>query len=97
MLKKLFPRDEIYRAGGDEFMVLSIGTTPEELELKISELRNQIKQSSTVSFAIGACFDKTCGNILSTMTKADKKMYEDKELFYAENPEKKRWDEATEK
>lgn len=93
MLKKLFPRDEIYRAGGDEFMVLSIGTTPEELDLKISELNKQIEKSQTVSFAIGSCFDKSSSNILSAMTRADKKMYENKKSFYEEHPEKKRWNQ----
>ncbi len=92
MLKKLFPKDEIYRAGGDEFMVLSIGTTASELDRKIRELRSQIEKSETVSFAVGACFDENCNNILSVMTKADKKMYEDKENYYTKYPERKRWE-----
>ena len=91
MLKQLFPKDEIYRAGGDEFMVLSIGTTAGELDRKIEELQKQIEKSETVSFAVGASFDGNCSNILSVMTKADKKMYENKELYYLDHPERKRW------
>ena len=90
ILKNLFGQDEIYRAGGDEFMVLSFGTTEEALNKKISELRNQLELSDTVSFAIGSFFDTNSNNILSAMTKADKRMYDDKELYYAEHPEKKR-------
>lgn len=90
ILKNLFGQDEIYRAGGDEFMVLSFGTTEEALNKKIAELRKQVELSDTVSFAIGSFFDPNSNNILSAMTKADKRMYDDKELYYAEHPEKKR-------
>ena len=90
ILKNLFGQDEIYRAGGDEFMVLSFGTTEEALNKKIAELRKQVELSDTVSFAIGSFFDPNSSNILSAMTKADKRMYDDKELYYAEHPEKKR-------
>ena len=91
ILKKYFPDDEIYRAGGDEFMVLSLGTSAKELDRKVEELRRQIQQSGTVSFSVGASFDEKCTNILSVMTQADKKMYENKELYYLEHPERKRW------
>ena len=90
ILKNLFGQDEIYRAGGDEFMVLSFATTEEALNKKIGELRKQVELSDTVSFAIGSFFDANSNNILSAMTKADKRMYDDKELYYAEHPEKKR-------
>ena len=90
ILKNLFGQDEIYRAGGDEFMVLSFGTTEEALNKKIAELRKLVELSDTASFAIGSFFDPNSNNILSAMTKADKRMYDDKELYYAEHPEKKR-------
>lgn len=91
MLKGLFPNDEIYRAGGDEFMVLCLGTGPDEMEAKMESLKRQIEESDTVSFAIGFSYDPDSRNILSVMTAADKNMYGDKESFYAEHPERKRW------
>ncbi len=90
ILKENFPQDEIYRAGGDEFMVLCLGNSEDSLNKKIEELRQKIKESETVSFAIGLYFDQSSKNILAAMTKADKKMYEDKELYYKEHPEDKR-------
>ena len=72
-------------------MVLSLGTSAKELDRKVEELRSQIEKSGTVSFSIGASFDEKCTNILSVMTQADKKMYENKELYYLEHPERKRW------
>ncbi len=91
MLKGLFPNDEIYRAGGDEFMVLCLGTGPDEMKAKMESLKRQIEESDTVSFAIGFSYDPDSRNILSVMTAADKNMYGDKESFYAEHPERKRW------
>lgn len=91
MLKGLFPNDEIYRAGGDEFMVLCLGTGPDEMKAKMESLKRQIDESDTVSFAIGFSYDPDSRNILSVMTAADKNMYGDKESFYAEHPERKRW------
>ena len=91
MLKGLFPNDEIYRAGGDEFMVLCLGTGPDEMKAKMENLKRQIEESDTVSFAIGFSYDPDSRNILSVMTAADKNMYGDKESFYAEHPERKRW------
>ena len=90
ILKETFPQDEIYRAGGDEFMVLCLDVSEDKLNKKIDELRKKVQESETVSFAIGLYFDASSKNILSAMTKADKKMYQDKELYYAEHPEKKR-------
>lgn len=90
LLRSIFPEDEIYRAGGDEFMVLSLGTTKEALEKKVSKLSNLVDKSQTVTFAVGYCFDPDSRNILSVMTKADKNMYENKEEYYIEHPEKKR-------
>ncbi|MBO7638760.1 MAG: GGDEF domain-containing protein, partial [Treponema sp.] len=75
MLKGLFPNDEIYRAGGDEFMVLCLATGPDKMEAKIESLKKQIEESDTVSFAIGFSYDPDSRNILSVMTAADKKMY----------------------
>ena len=91
ILRSFFPKDEIYRAGGDEFMILTLGTSKDELEKKVEELKKTVEVNKTVTFAIGCSFDPDSKNILSVMTNADKKMYKDKELFYAEHPEKKRW------
>ena len=93
MLKKMFPDDEIYRAGGDEFMVLCLDADEASLKEKIKDLKKQLDESDTVSFAVGWIFVPSASNILSAMTKADRNMYEDKELYYAEHPEKKRWNQ----
>ena len=57
----------------------------------MQNLKELLDKDDSVSFAIGYSFDLDSKKILSVMTSADKKMYENKELYYAEHPEKKRW------
>ena len=89
-LNRVFFEDEIYRAGGDEFMIISENCTSESIEKKVEELRTiSGSADSEVSFSIGWCFDDTEIDILKDMSLADARMYADKEEFYRKNPEKK--------
>ena len=89
-LRHVFPNEEIYRAGGDEFMVMELGTTEALFEKKTKELKQQIENDKRVSFAIGASFNKDSQKICDAMKQADALMYEDKKLYYKNHPEKKR-------
>ena len=88
-LNRVFFEDEIYRAGGDEFMIISENCTSENIEKKVEELRTLSSADSEVSFSIGWCFDNNAMDILKDMSLADARMYEDKEEYYRKNPEKK--------
>ena len=89
LLNKIFVGDEIYRAGGDEFVIISENCTFENLEEKVKTLRKLCDSGTEVSFSIGWCFDNTDMDIRLDMSLADSRMYEDKEKFYIKNPEKK--------
>ena len=90
ILKETFPDDDIYRAGGDEFMVLATDISKEEVEDKIDKLKTYRSTSKDVSFSLGCCpFDGT-SDIRQAMSIADKKMYDDKRLYYEQNPDIKR-------
>ena len=78
MLRHVFPQDNIYRAGGDEFMVMVLGKTQVHFEKKIEELRKQVAQNESVSFAIGSSFEHNSRNVCNAMKQADSLMYEDK-------------------
>ena len=95
LLKEVFPNDEIFRAGGDEFMVLARDTSEEILNEKAAELKQKMKLTECVRFAIGTYFDKECNNIHLAMKIADGRMYEDKKLFYEKHPELRRSSERT--
>ena len=90
LLQNVFVGDEIYRAGGDEFMVLLTFTTEENIVEKIAKAKKLSRHYGNVSFAMGYCYQNDSGDITNALKTADEKMYEDKEKYYAEHPEFKR-------
>ena len=83
-LHQIFVEDEIYRIGGDEFMILVQDNSREEFEEKIRELE---EAQTRLSFAIGACFQEGEIDIIAAMRAADKNMYKNKEKYYSTHPE----------
>ena len=89
-LKSLFGDCDIYRAGGDEFMILALKTPEEELERRIGMLRKDAEDPEKISFALGLYYERSGGDIRDAMRLSDEKMYEDKEAYYKKYPERKR-------
>ena len=87
ILQYVFPKEDVYRAGGDEFMVLASDITEDELNTRIAKIRTMAKLSENVYFSIGIC----CGepDVRRAMHVADERMYVDKKSFYIEHPELK--------
>ena len=90
LLKIAFGDYEIYRAGGDEFVVFCPNVTEEKLEHMASQLRGLAHNTSDVSFAVGTAFCTGEYDICQAMQKADERMYTDKEEYYKRHPEKDR-------
>ena len=90
ILKQVFPTDEIYRAGGDEFMVLLRGTTLSQLEDYAKKIKELAATTEDVSLAIGISVEEDSQQIYEAMKLADVNMYEDKKKFYEQFPERKR-------
>ena len=87
VLRSVFTDDELYRAGGDEYMVLVVNNTKEEFEAKVEKIREINKTENKNLFALGSCFDSDELNIRKALRIADEKMYEDKEEYYSEHPD----------
>lgn len=83
ILKQTFSDCEIYRAGGDEFVVVAIDVPKESLEARVETLRKKSKVKGNVSFAIGFYHDENGGDVRKAMREADALMYEDKKENYA--------------
>ena len=83
ILKQTFSDCEIYRAGGDEFVVVAIDVPKESLEARVETLRKKSKVKGNVSFAIGFYHDENGGDIRKAMREADALMYEDKKAHYS--------------
>ena len=90
VLKKVFKDDKIYRAGGDEFSIISTQGTEADFEEKVRQVRELASDPEWLSFAIGYYHDDTSGQLRLAMRYADERMYIDKNKFYDEHPEKRR-------
>lgn len=90
VLRQVFPGDEIYRAGGDEFMILTRGLDEEELNGKCEEVKQLAAGYPHVSLAVGCCAVPDSKKIRDALKKADERMYRDKEAYYHSNPKLRR-------
>ena len=75
-----------YRIGGDEFIVLSLGDTPQRVEQFKNDFKNDLASVGKYSASIGVAYrqnkDETF-NALMKSSEAD--MYIDKQKYYQEN------------
>ncbi len=85
-LQDIFKGYEIYRAGGDEFMVIAEGCTRSEFNDLIEKLRDQ-NDEDDVHFAVGSFFDELDHDIHTALHSADADMYYDKSAYYRNHPE----------
>ena len=87
ILKLTFVGCEIYRAGGDEFVIIALDKPEKELESLVDKIRKDSADPQNVSFAIGFFYDDKGGDIRVAMREADALMYEDKKQYYDRFPE----------
>lgn len=87
LLADVFYDAEVYRVGGDEFMVIACKMDPDTVGKRVAELIDRAGKTENVRFAVGVSLSKDEPDILKAMRSADKKMYEDKQRFYEAHPE----------
>lgn len=90
LLKRAFKDNEIYRVGGDEFVILCPNITEEALERQTEELRDMMNKTENISFAVGTGIFSGEYDINRSMKIVDERMYEDKKEYYRLHPEKNR-------
>ena len=87
LLKSVFRKTDVYRAGGDEFMVI-LPNLPEELFFrKVETLKAAMEKDDSVSFAMGAIYSDGTRNTHDVFVRSDELMYEDKKRIYKERPD----------
>jgi len=89
-LQEVFSPHDIFRAGGDEFVVVLTDVTEEELYRKTEELRETAKKYSDLVFAVGYAYEPALAEVRTALRVADENMYLDKKHYYEMHPEKKR-------
>ncbi len=80
----VFPENEIFRVGGDEFVTILRGAKEQEVIDYIKLLKQRAKKND-VSFAIGYALTDKSQDMERLLREADAKMYEDKRKFYKKN------------
>ena len=89
ILTGIFGKENVYRAGGDEFSIIMLGASEGDLNQKVLAVREQAAKTDDVSFALGSSVQASKKDIRVALRKADENMYEDKKRYYEANPEKK--------
>ncbi len=86
ILSKVFSQDDLFRIGGDEFVVILSGIDRDVFEQKVQRLRKDMAKNTDVSFAIGKYWSDGSTDINTAFEYADNDMYADKKRFYEEHP-----------
>ncbi len=93
MLSRVFLRRDVFRIGGDEFVVIVPGIGKDEFDEKIAHLKKIARQleneekiaaNSGVNmfFSLGYVWADNCFEINDLLKKADEVMYEEKQKYY---------------
>ena len=85
-IKAVFDKKTIYRAGGDEFIVLITDMTEEEFNSAFERLKALSRIEGEPTFALGASYASEDIKIDRIMHIADTNMYKDKADFYTSHP-----------
>ena len=80
----VFPENEIFRVGGDEFVTILKGAKESEVVNYIKLLKQRARKNN-VSFAIGYAMTDKSDDMERILREADANMYEDKRKFYRKN------------
>lgn len=76
--------DNVFRIGGDEFVVLFIQSNHKEFETKALNLRTAISNYPEISVSLGIAWCANTDDIFKQITYADELMRIDKEKYYSE-------------
>lgn len=80
-LQQIFPDDNSYRIGGDEFVILCTTLDDESINVKLHEFAKEMMEHEYyVSMGMAWMKDET--TIEKAVSEAEKRMYEDKRLYY---------------
>ena len=87
ILKEKFKGSDIYRVGGDEFLIIVENKTEDEFNALVDNIRKLSEESDRIKFAVGTCFVEASHEVREALHIADENMYKEKEKFYINHPE----------
>ncbi len=81
-LQRQFRREEIYRVGGDEFLVLCKEIEEDVFIERVSQLRRSMKENE-VGMSLGYVWKDSSTDIDAAIAEADELMYQEKRAYYS--------------
>ena len=90
ILSGVFRKDDLYRAGGDEFIIIVTGMPRELFDERVGRLRAHVQEEAGVSLAIGSFWSDGDVDARAAFQRADQNMYIDKQAYYDKHPELRR-------
>ena len=90
LLRRVFDAEDIFRTGGDEFVVITDGIDEPGFLRKLSLLDSYAASSPEISFSIGTFWSDGSVGIDEAIRTADDIMYENKLQYYETHPGKMR-------
>lgn len=81
-----FGKQNVYRIGGDEFLVVLMGDETKDLDKRLEALKITVGNTVSIGAEKRGSMDITFDELLKL---ADKKMYVEKQKYYEQNPDKK--------
>ena len=89
-LREVYPLQNIFRAGGDEFVVILTDVSEEKFDRMAEKLKEVSTKYNDLVFAVGKAYETEVADVRKALRLADERMYADKAAYYALHPEKKR-------
>lgn len=88
-LRQRFPLEDVYRIGGDEFVVLCRGRNMQKLRAEMERVRQSLHdQNYDISIGIACC--EEADEVNAMLQEAEAAMQEDKKWFYQNNGNERR-------
>ena len=85
-LRSVYSDKEIYRAGGDEFLIIITDMDRATFDKHFEKLQSMSQIPGEPTFALGAHYEDTEKDIKAIMHIADQNMYKNKADYYKANP-----------
>lgn len=82
ILTECFGKEHVYRAGGDEFVVLVPGVTEEEFRKEVEAYQVQMHRFAAPSVAVGLTWIAKADKLREAVHQADQQMYRNKAEYY---------------
>ena len=85
ILTKVFAPSCVFRAGGDEFVIIVDDIEQESFFEEVRKMEDILAKEQGIAMAVGYKWAESAMNLNETVKKADEAMYENKQRFYREN------------